>query len=116
MVSGETLVPASPNTSAKMAKITVVVDSTTQISNSESKDLGCYKHKLLLSRKVTADGVTTTKRETYTLITEDSEIGELTEGVRYWSFDSTKWKPEPRTFTDDATGETITYKRLVPRD
>ena len=99
-----------------MAKITVVVDSTTQINNSESKDLGSYKHKLLLTKKFTADGVTTTKRETYTLITEQSEIGELTEGVRYWSFDSTKWKAEPRTFESEATGETITYKRLVPRD
>lgn len=110
-----------------MAKITVVVDSTTQINNSESKDLGCYKHKLLLSKKFTADGVTTTKRETYTLITEQEEIGEVppttdAKGkevagtVRYWSFDSTKWKAEPRTFESEATGETITYKRLVPRD
>lgn len=110
-----------------MAKITVVVDSTTQINNSESKDLGCFKHKLLLTKKFTADGVTTTKRETYTLITEQEEIGEvppITDAkgkevagtVRYWSFDSTKWKAEPRTFESEATGETITYKRLVPRD
>ena len=99
-----------------MAKVTVVVDSTTQINNSESKDFGCFKHKLLLTKKFTADGVTTTKRETYTLITEQEEIGEVTEGVRYWSFDSTKWKAEPRTFESESTGETITYKRLVPRD
>lgn len=99
-----------------MAKITVVVDSTTQINNSESKDLGCFKHKLLLTKKFTADGVTTTKRETYTLITEQEEIGEVAGTVRYWSFDSTKWKAEPRTFTNEETGETITYKRLVPRD